>query len=197
MYYIQLFIWSKWKGSSSDYLDLDAALSPCCIEQSKVLKPNLVLCSNIYRFYDFFDKRKAPESHVELLNLKGGILYNFIYTALYLREGKNPLQSSACVYYSGCPKVFGETITSHLSIDRPHLLQKISIHSEWSVGLGFVHGTCVQVFLSYLLSLNFKPEAVQWWCVIQQVFCTHQIFRMWTSTHCIHRNWIYVFLWPV
>lgn len=110
MYYIQLFIWSKWKGSSSDYLDCYAALSPCCIEQSKVLKPKLVLCSNIYRFYGFFDNRKASESHVELLNLKGGF-YIILYIQLYIwGEEKNPLQSSAFVYYSGCPKAFGGNI---------------------------------------------------------------------------------------
>lgn len=210
MYYIQLFIWSKWKGSSSDYLDLNGALSPCCIEQSKVLKPNLVLCSNIYRFYDFFDKRKAPEIHVELLNLKGGILYNFIYTALYLREGKNPLQSSACVYYSGCPKVFGETITSHLSIDRPHLLQKISIHSEWSVGLGFVHGTCVQVFLLtyclWILSQRLFSggvlsnrcfalirysgcEQVHTASIETEFMCSSGLFNLWCSFHW-PRKWV-------
>lgn len=146
-------------------------------------------------FKAFFDNRKAPGSYMGLLNLKRGTLYNFIHTALYPRRGNNPLHITACVYYSGCPKVSRETSTSHFSIDRTQVSQKSSIHSEWCVELGFVYSTCLQVFLSYLL--NFKPETVQWWCVSQQVFWTHQIFRMWASTHCIHRNWIYVLLWPV
>lgn len=43
------------------------------------------------------------------------------------------------------------TSTNHFSIDRLQVSQKSCILSEWSVGLGFVYSTCLQVFLSYCL----------------------------------------------
>lgn len=146
----------------------------------------------------FFENRKASESHVELLNLKGGILSNFIYAVENLYpsgEKKSTTEQCLCLLLWLSQGFWRK----HLQATFPQIdpnFHKRSLYSEWSVGLGFVHSTCVRVFLSSYC-LNAKPETVKWWPVIQQVFCTHQIFRMWAGTRRIHRDWIHVLLWPV